>query len=102
MQLTSLNAEGYGISNLTGLQYAVNMQFLNLANNDLTALLLPNAGSGLDNVPLGQILTQLKYIDLDGNVFDQPLGLAGDWRRQPQPGLANCKPSVPITTRSRA
>jgi hypothetical protein len=36
-QLTSLNAAGYGISNLSGLQDAVNLKTVNLNNNNLTS-----------------------------------------------------------------
>lgn len=35
-QLTTLNAAGYGISNLSGLQYATNLSSVNLNNNNLT------------------------------------------------------------------
>ena len=65
MQLVSLDADGYDISNLAGLQYATNLQFLDLANNSLTSLLLPSASGAL--IPLGQVLMQLKYVDLDNN-----------------------------------
>ena len=37
-QLTSLNATGAGISNLSGLQDAVNLQTINLNNNNLTSI----------------------------------------------------------------
>jgi Leucine-rich repeat (LRR) protein len=37
-QLTTLNAVGNGISDLTGLQYAVNLKTANLSNNKLTTI----------------------------------------------------------------
>ena len=47
LQLVSLDADGDDISNLAGLQYATNLQFLDLANNSLTSLLLPSASGAL-------------------------------------------------------
>jgi squalene cyclase len=38
LQLTSLNASGYGISNLAGLQNATNLTSLNLNNNNLNSI----------------------------------------------------------------
>ena len=36
-QLTSLNISGQGITNLTGLQYATNLTYLDASNNDITS-----------------------------------------------------------------
>ena len=52
LQLTSLNAEGDGISNLSGLQYATNLTSLNLNNNNLSSL---SALSGLTGLAASAI-----------------------------------------------
>ena len=74
VQLVRLNADGYHISDLRGLQYATSLQFLDLANNSLASLLVPSpsvalapGNPGTASTPLGQVFTQLKYLDLDNN-----------------------------------
>ena len=56
-QLTTLSAAGLGISDLTGLQYAVNLQSIDLQNNNITSLTpiagIPNLHMSLGGNPVG-------------------------------------------------
>ena len=51
-RLTSLNAAGLGINNLTGLEYAVNLKMLDLRNNNITSTAPLAALSALSNLSL--------------------------------------------------
>ena len=67
LRITSLDAEGYGISDLTGLASFTNLEHLDLQNNALT---------GADLAPL-QKLTNLKYLNLEDNQLEQVTSLKG-------------------------
>lgn len=54
-RLTSLNASGMGIADLTGLEYAVNLQSADLSNNNI-----------IDTTPIDE-LALLADLNLDGN-----------------------------------
>lgn len=67
LRITSLDAEGYGISDLTGLASFTNLEHLDLQDNALT---------GADLAPL-QKLTNLKYLNLEDNQLEQVTSLKG-------------------------
>lgn len=68
LRITSLDAEGYGILDLTGLESFTNLEHLELQNN--TSL------TGANLAPL-QKLTQLKYLNLEDNQLEQIASLKG-------------------------
>lgn len=67
LRITSLDADGYGISDLAGLESFTNLEDLDLQNNDLT---------GANLAPL-QKLTNLKYLNLEDNQLEQITSLKG-------------------------
>lgn len=67
LRITSLDAEGYGISDLAGLESLTNLEHLDLQNNDLI-------GAGL--APL-QKLSNLRYLNLEDNQLEQTTSLKG-------------------------
>lgn len=68
LRITSLDADGYGISDLTGLESFTNLEHLELQNN--------NSLTAANLAPL-QKLSQLKYLDLEDNQLEQVTSLKG-------------------------
>ena len=73
-KLTKLDASGQGIQNLSGLEYAVYLDTLNLADNSITGIYhLPEAGNKWNRANL----TKLKYLNLRTNEIADIDSLAG-------------------------
>lgn len=68
LRITSLDANGYGISDLTGLESFTNLEHLDLRNNYTL--------TGANLAPL-QKLTNLKYLNLRDNQLEQITSLKG-------------------------
>ena len=82
--LTSLDASNRGISSLSGLENAINLTSLNLANNSVPSLLLLAPATLTDAIDAGAPhgLQHLQFLSLDNDQVTglTPLGLMEDMR----------------------
>ncbi|MGG1676520.1 leucine-rich repeat domain-containing protein [Neobacillus sp. NRS-1170] len=88
--LTDLTAMDLNISDLTGLEYAVNLSFLDVSNNEISNLSVISKLTKLEYLGLGYNqplsnsslaslngLSVLQYLDLSGNNINDVSGLGG-------------------------